>query len=307
MDELMDQIEIPAPLSPSDKKKKEEEEVTEISIPDLKERALKEVKQQKKIAQYEQNMMRTSNKGEISHSNNLIYCTKAFMEFYNSKLSDNMVIATIFYVSSSLWLKPPNCDDLDDQSYAEQEKIQADSKRILSSLYCQLLLSPLSSSLRVREERVFYETLMFFLDMCACFATKIENPDEVYEILGEVFRKGLQDPHSRKRSEFLPITEIVRRNWLAQRVPGKVRAEIKHSTLQGTTELIEPMCEKELPMSDRGLPQTTDIWERNGFPKGTDIPINAKTIPNQMIIDMSPKQTENQATSQNTARTETPH
>mgnify|MGYP001035637864 CR=1 FL=1 len=306
MDELVDQIEIQAPLSPSDKKKKEEEEITEINIPDLKARALKEVKQQKKIAQYEQNMMRESSKGEISHSNNLIYCTKTFMEFYNSKLSDNMVIASIFYVSSSLWLQPPNVDDLDDQSYAEQEKIQADSKRILSSLYCQLLLSPLSSSLRVREERVFYETLMFFLDMCACFATRIENPDAIYDILGEVFRKGLQDPHSRKKSEFLPITEIVRRNWLAQRVPGKVRAEIKHSTLQGTTELIEPMCEKELPITDRGLPKSSDIWERNGFPKGTDIPINAKSIPIQMVIDMSPKQNESQTASQDTTRNETP-
>ncbi|OHT16654.1 hypothetical protein TRFO_13087 [Tritrichomonas foetus] len=301
MDELLDQIEIPASTN---KKKEEEEEPTEINIEDLKNRALKEVKQQKKIAQYEKDMLRDSKSEVPQSSHNLIYCTKTFMEYYNSKLCDNMVIATLFYVSSSLWLE--NGDDLDDSEYAEQEKINADSMRILSSLYCQLLLSPLSANLRVREERVFYETLIFFLNMCACFATKIESPNAVYELLGKVFRKGLQDPHSRKRTEFLPITEIVRRHWLSQRVPGKTRAEIKHSTLQGTADLIRPMCEKELPPSQRGMQATTDIWERNGFPKGTDIPINAKAIPIEMIIDMSPKQVDMQA-SQVETRTATPH
>ena len=285
MDELLDQIEIPGS---SRAKQEEEDEPTEIDIADLKSRALKEVKQQKKIAQYEKSL-----KSDVPRSSdNLIFCTRTFMEYYNSTLCDNMVIATLFFVSSSLWLQHDS--DLDDNEYAEQEKINADSMRILSSLYCQLLLSPLSSRLRVREERIFYETVIFFLNMCACFATKIEQPDAVYEILAAVFRKGLQDPHSRKKIEFLPITEIVRRHWLSQRVPGKTRAEIKHTTLQGTTDLIKPLCEKELPPNQRGVQSPTDIWERNGFPKGTDIPIDAKTIPCEMIIDMSPKQAENQ-------------
>lgn len=306
---MIDQIEVQTPLSQRDKKRTEEEEPTDIDIEELKARALKEVRQKKKIAQYERELQRETNKkGEITTSHNLIFCTQTFLDFYHSELCNNLVIATIFYISSSLWLQPPQVDELDDQSYADQEKIQGDSKRILSSLYCQLLLSPLSASLRVREERVFYETLMFFLDMCACFATKIENPDIIYEMLGQVFRKGLQDPHTRKKTEFLPITEIVRRNWLSQRVPGKVRAEIQHSTLQGTTDLINPICEKELPPSQRGMPASTDIWEKNGFPKGTEIPINAKVIPFQLIIDMSPKQAEsNQVTSQTETRSATPH
>jgi hypothetical protein len=92
----------------------------------------------------------------------------------------------------------------------------------------------------------------------------------------------------RQRSEFLPITEIVRRHWLSQRVPGKMRAEIAHTTLQGTTRLIEPMCQRELPATSRGLPPAVDVWSKTGMPKNSKIPIGAKTLPRADIIDLTP-------------------
>jgi hypothetical protein len=145
--------------------------------------------------------------------------------------------------------------------------------------------------LRVREDGVFYETLIFYLDCCVCFAIHTENPDVVYQLLGSVFRKDLQDPRVRQRSEFLPITEIVRRHWLSQRVPGKTRAEIAHTTLQGTTRLIEPMCQRELPATSRGAPPPIDVWSKTGMPKNSKIPIGAKTLPRADVIDLTPPKT----------------
>jgi hypothetical protein len=140
----------------------------------------------------------------------------------------------------------------------------------------------------VREERIFYETVIFFLDVCACFAIGTENPDAVYELLGKVFRKDLQDPRVRPRPEFLPITEIVRRHWLSQRVPGKTRAEISRTTLRGTTPLIEPLCQKELPATSRDVPAVYDIWAKSGLPKNTSVPVEAETLPRAEIIDLTP-------------------
>ncbi|OHS96549.1 hypothetical protein TRFO_37290 [Tritrichomonas foetus] len=136
-----------------------EEEPPNIDIDELKTLALKEVKQQKKIKEYEKERIKSENSETQQISHNMIICTKKFMEFYNSQICDNMVISTIFYISSSLWLNTDQ--DIDDTQIAIQERTQAESFRILSSLYCQLILSPLSANLRVREERIFYETLIF--------------------------------------------------------------------------------------------------------------------------------------------------
>ena len=220
-------------------------------------------------------------------------------------MCSQMIVAAIFYVSSSLALsvEPP----LDDDEYADQEQYQADSIRILSSLYCQLLLSPESSQMRVREERIFYETLIFFLDVCVCFSIDHIDPDMVYELISSIFRRGLQDPHARRKSEFLPITEIVRRHWLAQRVPGKNRAEIAHSTLHGTTQLIQPLCEKNVSNRFRGG-SSTKQWNETGFPVDTKIPYNSKIIPRNTIIQLPPpKSADPGNTSHVATRDTTPH
>jgi hypothetical protein len=265
----------------------EDETPQDVDLRALKSRALKEVRQQRHIEKFTRDARR--GKGvEAGHtSHNMIICTEQFMSFVRSDLCDDLVISAIYYVSSTFWLKdqgPP----LDSAGYAEQEHHQTDALRILSSIYCQLLMSPMSAHLRVREERVFYETLIFFLDACVCFALRTENPDAICSLLGQVFRRDLQDPRVRRRGEFLPITEIVRRHWLSQRVPGKTRAEIAHTTLQGTTKLIEPLCQKELPSTARDQPTSTDVWLKSGYPKNTRIPIGQKIIPRADILDLSP-------------------
>lgn len=265
--------------TPDNNKEEQEEEPKDIEIEALKERALKEVRQQYKY--------------DKKHSQ--VCSTPAFLDFMKTELCDNMVVATIFYVSSTLWLQVG--PELDDIAAAEQEQLQSDSFRILSGLYCRILLSPISSNLRVREERIFYETLIFFLDACACFAVHIENPDMVYELLAQVFRRGLQDPHARHKSEFLPITEIVRRHWLSQRVPGKNRAEISHSTLQGTTQLIEPMCQKEVSRNRNSPPPSQEVWDKNGFPKNTNVPYQDKVIPRTKIVNLTPPKQDDSTTS----------
>lgn len=213
------------------------------------------------------------------------------MDFTKTELCDNMILATVFYVSSTLYLDGYG-PALNGAQLAHQEAIQADALRLLSSLYCQLLLNPTFSNMKVREERVFHETLICFLDSCACGATHIDNREKVFEIVARVFRKGMQDPRARKKAEFLPITEIVRKNWLSQRVPGKTRAEIQHNALKGTTDLINVMCQRELPAKNRDLPSSTDIWSKTGIPKNSLIPIGEKVISRDLIIDLTPPKTE---------------
>jgi hypothetical protein len=267
----------------------------DINLSEIKDRALSEVRKQNRRFQQSRQPALQFRPGEmLPPSYNMIVCTKTFMDFYQSDLCHGMVVAAIYYVSSTLWLQgqgPP----LDDAAIAQQEHNQADSLRVLSSFYCQLLLSPVSGHLRVREERIFYETVIFFLDACACFAIRTENPDAVYELLGKLFRKDLQDPRVRQPPEFLPITEIVRRHWLSQRVPGKTRAEISPATLRGTTKLIEPLCRKERPATSRDEVTVFDIWQKNGLPQNTTIPVGAAVIAQADIIDLTPpKQSEGQ-------------
>jgi hypothetical protein len=271
----------------------EDEVPQDIDLASLKERALKEVRAQRKFERYAKEKRR--GKGDESHtSHNQVVCTDTFMAFVNSGTCDDMLVAALYYVSSTFRLQGQG-PELTEEDQAAQEQIQTDSFRVMSSLYCQLLLSPASADLRVREERIFYETIIFFLDACVCFALHTDNPDPVYELLGQVFRRDLQDPRVRRRGEFLPITEIVRRHWLSQRVPGKTRSEIAHSTLQGTTRLIEPLCQKGPPPTSRSAdPGITDIWDRTGYPKNSRIPLGVKVLPWQDIIDLSPpKQSDN--------------
>jgi hypothetical protein len=237
----------------------EDEVPQDIDLVPLKQRALKEVRAQRKFEKFTKERRRGKTDESTHTSHNMIVCTEQFMNFYKSEQSDDMIIAAVYYVSSTFRLQGQG-PELSQEERAEQEQIRTDSYRVISSIYCQLLLSPASAELRVREERIFYETIIFFLDAAVCFALRCENPDPIYELLGHVFRRDLQDPKVRRRGEFLPITEIVRRHWLSQRVPGKTRSEIPHSTLQGTTRLIEPLCQKTLNPTSRSLdPSSTDI------------------------------------------------
>jgi hypothetical protein len=272
----------------SNKKDEPEDEIPpDIDLPSIKERALREVRQQRQIEKYARDHVHLKAKSAIPTSHNMIICTEQFMSFVKTDQCDDMVISAIYYVSSTFWLDGEG-NELDEEGIAEQEHNQTDALRIMSSIYCQLLMSPLSHHLRVREERVFYETLIFFLDVCVCFALRTENPAKICELIAQVFRRELQDPRVRRRGEFLPITEIVRRHWLSQRVPGKVRSEIAHATRQGNTKLIEPMCQKELPATAREEPMSTDVWLKSGYPKNTKIPLGAKVIPRVDVIDLTP-------------------
>jgi hypothetical protein len=214
-----------------------------------------------------------------------IKCTKAFNDFTQTELCDNLVVSVIYYVSASLFLsKGP---DLDPVAEALQTRIQSQSKQIVSSLYCQVLLSPMSGGFRVREERIFYETLMFFLDACACYTIRYEPTDDVYDLVGAVFRKGIPDPNSRRQNEFLPITEIVRRNWLSQRVPGKNRSEIAHSTLQGNTDLITSVVKKEIKETS----VAEERWDERGFPVESCVPYTLKVLNRENLFSLPPPKT----------------
>jgi hypothetical protein len=234
-----------------------EEESKEVPLAEAKERALKQV--------------RICSKHDKTHQG-FIKCTKWFVEFTQTEICDNLVVAAVYYVSSSLWLT--HIPDLDPDVAAEQTRMQAQSKQIISSLYCQILLSPMSQNFRVREERIFYETLIFFLDVCACYSIRYEPPDEVYDLIAGVFRRGIPDPNSRRPSEFLPITEIVRRNWLSQRVPGKNRSEIPHATLRGNTELIKAVVLKDAHGDGAG----DELWDERGFPPDSAVPYGDKVL-----------------------------
>lgn len=288
---LLEQFQL---VSATNRTEPEEEGITDIMLDDLKARAIRDVQKQKEYEKYElekQNARKSKTDTSMQTSHNMIFCTKPFLDFTKTELCDNMILATIFYVSSTLYLEGHG-PHLSAAQVAHQESVQADSMRLLSSLYCQLLLLPSSSSMKVREERVFFETLICFLDSCACSATHTENRELIYKIVARVFRKGMQDPRARHKSEFLPITEIVRRNWLSQRVPGKTRAEIQHNALKGTTDLIEVMCQRELPATNRGMPSSTDIWSKTGMPKNSLIPIGEKVISRDLIIDLTPPKNE---------------
>jgi hypothetical protein len=264
----------------------------DIEVAALKRRALKEVRQQRMFEWYEKEERKGKSEDSGHSSPNMIVCTDVFMNFVNTPTCDNIVIAAIYYVSATFRLKGQG-PRLNEKAYAQEDRNRTDALRILSSLYCQTLLSPASSNLRVREERMFYETLIFFLDACVCFALHTENPDPVYELLARIFRRDLPDPRVRRRGEFLPISEIVRRHWLSQRVPGKTRSELSHSTLQGTTKLVEPICARELSTPLNRAPIAMGIWEISGYPKDTQIPIGATVIRRSEIVDLSPpKQTE---------------
>jgi hypothetical protein len=222
--------------------------------------------------------VRICSKHDKTHQG-FIKCTKWFVDFTQTEICDNLVVAAVYYVSSSLWLT--HIPDLGADVAAEQTRIQVQSKQIISSLYCQILLSPMSQNFRVRQERIFYETLIFFLDVCACYSIRYEPPDEVYDLIAAIFRRGIPDPNSRRPSEFLPITEIVRRNWLSQRVPGKNRSEIPHATLQGNTELINAVVLKDAH-GDRAAAAAAasgeELWDERGFPPDTPIPYAEKVL-----------------------------
>jgi hypothetical protein len=91
--------------------------------------------------------------------------TKVFRQFSSSQICKDLVIASIYFISSDQALKTLELID-DQKSEQEQELTRENSKKSISSLYCQLLLSPTSSNLSVREERIFYETLIYFLGTC---------------------------------------------------------------------------------------------------------------------------------------------
>jgi hypothetical protein len=260
----------------------------DISVGAIKERGLREVRQeQRRFVSARASERRQRQQDALPPSHGVVACTQTFLAFYGGDLCHGMVVAAICYVSATLWLEGQG-PALGAAARAAQDRRQADALRVLASLYCQLLLSPRSAALRVREERVFYETVIFFLDVCACFAIGTENPDAVYALLARVFRRDLQDPRVRPRPEFLPITEIVRRHWLSQRVPGKTRAEISRATLRGTTPLIEPLCQRELPATSRDAPAVFDVWDADGLPRNACVPVRAETLPRADILDLTP-------------------
>jgi hypothetical protein len=214
-----------------------------------------------------------------------VKCTKAFVEFTRTEICDNLVVAVVYYVSSSLFLTL--YPDLDAVAKQNQTLIQTQSKQIISSLYCQVLLSPMSANFRVREERIFYETLIYFLNACACYSVRHEPTTVIHDLIAAVFRKDIPDPNSRRRSEFLPITEIVRRNWLSQRVPGKNRSEIPHATLQGNTELIGSAEQREAPRGDRTV-AGREQWDERGFPVDSAVPYTDKVLNREALFALPP-------------------
>ena len=289
---LMEQLQL---ISAKKRNREEDEGPHDIDLNEIRKRAIKEVRAQKIYEQY-RNKQETRGRPKtasetMTTSHNMVFCTKQFLDFTKTEICNNIVIASIYYVSATLYLDGDG-PELTDEQFAEQESVQADAMRVLSSLYCQLLMSPLTARMRVREERVFYETLICYIDSCVCFATHTENPEHVYEILAKVFRKGMQDPKARHGAEFLPITEIVRRNWLSQRVPGKTRAHMSREALKATTDLIAPMCETEMPSWVMDTPSATDMWKPDGMPKESNIPLNVSVIPRAAIIDLTPPKNE---------------
>jgi hypothetical protein len=251
-----------------------EEEPKEFPLSEVKARALAQI--------------RLVSKHDRDHQG-FIKCTKVFADFTQTEICDNLVIAVVYYVSSSLFLKL--YPDLDPVAEQQQLVIQAQSKQIISSLYCQILLSPMSANFRVREERIFYETLFFFLNACACYSVRHEPPTVIYDLVAGVFRKDIPDPNSRRAGEFLPITEIVRRNWLSQRVPGKNRSEIPHATLQGNTDLIGSVVQKQA-RGDRGVER--EQWDEKGFPVDSAVPYTAKTLNREVLFALpQPKNNDN--------------
>lgn len=282
--------------SPHEEKQDTPEEPTEIDLEQLKEKGMKEVENEKRRDEERMRKEIKSQKkyGKVSES--FVRKSKEFVEFTKTPMCDQMIMASIYYVSSSMALTIG--PELDDDERAEQEEIQTDSYQILSSLYCQLLMSPISSNLPVRTERIFYETLIFYLDACITFAIHTAPPEMIIELMGNVFRGGIKDPQSQTQVEFLPITEIVKKHWLSQRVPGKNRATIKHSTLRGNTKLVESLVETTQDYSkfnpkDRAVPvKQQKKWDNDGFPIETRVPFREKKIPiNHLVVIPQPKPT----------------
>jgi hypothetical protein len=243
-----------------------DEEPKEFPLTEVKERAISQI--------------RMVSKHDRDHQG-FIKCTKAFIDFTQTETCDNLIVAVVYYVSSSLFLTLyPELDPVAEQ---QQTVIRSQSKQIISSLYCQILLSPMSAAFRVREERIFYETLFFFLNVCACYSVRYEPTDVIHDLVAGVFRKGIPDPNSRRQSEFLPITEIVRRNWLSQRVPGKNRSEIPHSTLRGNTELIGSVVQKEVATGERAA-ATGEQWNERGFPVDSAVPYGDKILNREILF-----------------------
>ena len=286
--------------SPRNDEKESEtnEEPKDMNLEDLKAKGMKEVENQKKreLEKMDKEKKARNKYGKVGEI--FIMKSKEFVQFTKTEMCDEMIVAGIYYVSSSLALTmgPP----LDDDQIAEQEEIQGDSLKILSSLYCQLLMSPFSANLPVRSERIFYETLIFYIDACISFAIHTAPSDKITELIGEVFRGGIKDPQTQQEVEFLPITEIVKKHWLSQRVPGKNRATIKHSTLRGTTKLVEPLV--EIPEKHDRIrtradarappPKPKRAWDENGFPLDTRVPFREKVIPGDAIVQIpQPKPT----------------
>jgi hypothetical protein len=250
-----------------------EEESREISLEDLKARAMVQIRNMSKHDKTRQGFVKS---------------TTSFLDFMKTESCDNLVVATIYYVSSSLFLTVGR-GELEGDMEIIQSKIQEQSKQVISSLYCQILLSPMSGSFRVREERIFYETLIFFLDACACYAVRYEPPAVVYELIAGVFRKDIPDPNARRQVPFLPITEIVRRNWLSQSIPGKNRSTISHSTLRGNTDLVGAMVNKRLDVVDEHSP-----WDENGFPEDCIVPFRDKVLDRETFYAMPPPKSLNE-------------
>jgi len=288
----------------------EQEEPTDIDLEKLKEHGLNEVRVhlKREKSKYGKNV------------DSFIRPSDEFLSFIRKDLCDQLLVASIFYASSTLALSSQFQDD--EIQYSEQEKKQAESFQILSSLYCQLLLSSDSSNLPVRKERIFYETLFYFIDTCVCFVIHTAPSEKIIDILAGVFRGGLQDPNSRKEIEFLPISEIVKKHWLSQRVPGKTRSTVSHSTLRGTTHLISPICDVVDPTETRTsvkrevsrnvfakTPSIKGNWDENGYPINTTIPFKAKLIPISSIytppsIKNTPETTSSVPTRDSSPRTE---
>jgi hypothetical protein len=55
------------------------------------------------------------------------------MSFQRSQQCDDLVIAAIYYVSSTFWLNGQG-NPIDEEALAEQERNQTDALRILSSI-----------------------------------------------------------------------------------------------------------------------------------------------------------------------------
>ena len=250
---------------PNQRKKNEpEEETNEVPLEEIKDRGISAI--------------RTFMKHDTTHQG-FVKCTKSFVEFSKSELCDHLVIAAIYYVSSSLFLTESE-DLLDEDFEEEQMQIQAQAKQIISSAYCQLLLSPMAAKFKVREERVFYETLIYFLNACTCYVIRYEQTDTISELISAVFRQGISDPNTRKQSEFLPITEVVRRHWLSKRVPGKNREEVARTTVKMNTDLVGTVCDK------KGLPQArgTSVWDNQGLPEDSVVPYDEKIVNREKLF-----------------------